>query len=62
MAVFGLVYKALPSWANGASPSLGLARTHFYACVVAVIGVVANGIIGYTAKSARVSEAEARAI
>ena len=47
MAVFGLVYKALPSWANGASPSLDLARVHFYACVVAVIGVLLNGILGY---------------
>lgn len=47
MAVFGLVYKALPSFANGASPSLRLASAHFYACVVAVFGVFANGIIGY---------------
>ncbi len=47
MAVFGLVYRAVPSWANGVSPALGLARAHFYACVVAVIGVLANGIIGY---------------
>lgn len=49
MAVFGLIYKVLPSWANGASPSMGLARAHFYVCVVAVIGVLANGIIGYRA-------------
>ena len=47
MAAFGLVYKALPSWAQGASPSLGLAKAHFYACVVAVIGILANGIVGY---------------
>ena len=47
MAIFGLVYKALPSWANGALPSLGLAKAHFYTCVVAVIGVLANGIMGY---------------
>jgi len=47
MAVFGLVYKALPNWANGAPPSLGLPTAHFYACVVAVLGILANGIIGY---------------
>jgi len=47
MAIFGLVYKALPSWGNGAPPSLRMARAHFYACVVAVIGVLANGILGY---------------
>lgn len=47
MAVFGLVYKALPSWGNGASPSLKIARAHFCACVVGVLGVYANGIFGY---------------
>jgi nitric oxide reductase large subunit len=47
MAVFGLVYKVLPSWANGAPASLGLARAHFYACVVGVLGVLVNGIVGY---------------
>ncbi len=47
MAIFGLVYKALPSWANGALPSLSLAKAHFYACVVGVLGVFANGIFGY---------------
>jgi hypothetical protein len=47
MAIFGLVYKALPSWANGASPSRGLAKNNFNACVVGVIGVVANGKLGY---------------
>ena len=47
MAVFGLVYKALPSWMSGAPPSLGLAKAHFYACVTAVLGVLINGIAGY---------------
>jgi hypothetical protein len=47
MAVFGLVYKALPSWAHGVLPSLRLAQAHFYVCAVAVLGVLANGIIGY---------------
>jgi hypothetical protein len=47
MAVFGLVYKVLPSWANGAPASLRLARAHFYTCVIAVMGVLGNGIIGY---------------
>lgn len=47
MAVFGLTYKALPSWSHGAPPSLRLAKAHFYACAGGVIGVLANGIIGY---------------
>jgi len=47
MAVFGLVYKVLPSWANGASPALRLAKVHFWACVVAILGVYVNGIFGY---------------
>jgi hypothetical protein len=47
MAVFGLVYKALPGWAHGAVPAHGLARAHFYACVTGVLGVLANGIFGY---------------
>lgn len=47
MAVFGLVYKALPSWSNGVEPLLGLAKMHFYACVAGVLGVLANGIFGY---------------
>ena len=49
MAVFGLVYKQLPSWSNGASPSLRLARAHFLACLGGVLGVYANGIFGYRA-------------
>lgn len=47
MAVFGLVYKALPSWSHGAPPSLRLARAHFLACVGGVLGVYLNGIFGY---------------
>lgn len=47
MAVFGLVYKVLPSWAIGTSPSLRLAKVHFGVCVAAVLGVYANGIFGY---------------
>lgn len=47
MAVFGLVYRALPDWAGGAMPGLALPRAHFYCCVVGVLGVLANGIFGY---------------
>lgn len=47
MAMFGLVYKALPSWSNGAAPSLRLAQAHFYACAGGVIGVLVNGMVGY---------------
>jgi hypothetical protein len=47
MTLFGLVYQAIPRWANGASPSIGLGKIHFYVCVTAVLGVVINGLIGY---------------
>lgn len=47
MTLFGLVYQALPRWANGRSPSLRLAKAHFYMCVSAVLGVLLNGIFGY---------------
>ena len=47
MTIFGLVYQALPRWANGRSPALGLAKAHFYLCVAAVLGVFVNGIVGY---------------
>ena len=47
MTLFGLVYRAVPSWANGAKPALRLAQVHFIVSVVAVLGVFANGIIGY---------------
>ncbi len=47
MTLFGLVYQAIPRWANGKSPSLRLAKAHFYSCVTAVLGVLLNGIFGY---------------
>jgi cbb3-type cytochrome oxidase subunit 1 len=47
MTLFGLVYSAVPAWANGAPPAIGLARTHFYICVAGVVGVWLNGIVGY---------------
>jgi hypothetical protein len=37
----------VPSWANGATPAVRLARAHFTVSVIAVLGVFANGIIGY---------------
>jgi cbb3-type cytochrome oxidase subunit 1 len=47
MTIFGLVYHALPQWANGKQPSLKIATAHLYICVVAILGVWANGIFGY---------------
>jgi cbb3-type cytochrome oxidase subunit 1 len=47
MTLFGLVYGALPLWANGAPPATGLAKAHFSICVAAVLGVWLNGIVGY---------------
>jgi heme/copper-type cytochrome/quinol oxidase subunit 1 len=47
MTIFGLVYQAIPRWANGKSPSLRLAKAHFVICVTAVLGIMANGIFGY---------------
>jgi cbb3-type cytochrome oxidase subunit 1 len=47
MTLFGLVYRAVPSWANGATPDVRLVQTHFTVCVIAVLSVFANGIIGY---------------
>ncbi len=39
MTLFGLVYRELPSWANGAQPAHRLAGAHFYCCVASVFGV-----------------------
>lgn len=47
MTLFGLVYRAVPAWSNGATPAIGLAQTQFYVCVAAVLGVFLNGIVGY---------------
>lgn len=47
MTLFGLVYQTIPRWANGKSPSLALAKAHFYLCVTAVLGILLNGIFGY---------------
>jgi nitric oxide reductase large subunit len=49
MTLFGLVYQALPRWASERSPSFRLAKAHFYICVIAVLGVLINGIFGYRA-------------
>jgi hypothetical protein len=47
MTIFGLVYQALPRWANGRTPQLRLAKLHFYLCVSSALGVFINGILGY---------------
>lgn len=47
MTLFGLVYWVLPNWSGGKPPALGLARAHFYCCVVGMLGAFANGTFGY---------------
>jgi hypothetical protein len=47
MTLFGLTYRALPAWIAG-EPPLRLVRWHFWLAVVGVLGVVANGTIGYS--------------
>jgi len=47
MTMFGLVYRAMPQWMNGAAPPLGLIRAHFWLAVIGIIGVCVNGTIGY---------------
>lgn len=47
MTMFGLTYRALPVWMGGSEPPLGLVRTHFWLTVVGIIGVCANGTVGY---------------
>ncbi len=56
MTLFGLVYRAVPSWSNGAAPDHRLARAHFVVCVVAVIGIFLNGIVGYRILDALVED------
>ena len=47
MTMFGLAYRALPAWMEGAEAPLSLVRGHFWLTAVAVIGVSLNGTIGY---------------
>lgn len=47
MTLFGLVYRTLPAWSSGRSPSLHLARAHFVLSVTAMAGVLVNGAVGY---------------
>lgn len=46
MTIFGLAYRALPSWMHG-EPPLRLVAAHFWLTVIGVIGVSVNGTIGY---------------
>jgi hypothetical protein len=46
MTLFGLVYRALPSWMTG-EPPIQLVRLHFWLTAVGVIGVCVNGTFGY---------------
>ncbi len=46
MMLFGLVYRALPSWMTG-EPPVRLVRLHFLLTTIGVIGVCLNGTIGY---------------
>ena len=47
MTMFGLAYRALPSWMAGSEPPTGLVRAHFWLAVTGIIGVVFNGTMGY---------------
>lgn len=48
MSIFGLLYKALPNWlAEGQEPPLHLIRLHLLFSIVAVVGVLINGTVGY---------------
>ena len=47
MTLFGLVYRALPSWPSSQQPDLRLARAHFYCCAGGMLGELANGTVGY---------------
>ena len=46
MTMFGLAYRALPSWMQG-EPPIRLVAVHFWLTAVGVIGVCINGTIGY---------------
>ena len=45
MAIFGVVYRSLPGWAQERTPDLRLIRIHFRCCVIAVAGVFLNGAL-----------------
>ena len=47
MTVFGLVYHALPDWGTPSASATKLAKGHFWLAVIGVLGVWANGILGY---------------
>jgi hypothetical protein len=47
MTMFGLAYRALPAWLNGADAPLKLVRLHFRLTTIGIIGVCLNGTIGY---------------
>ena len=47
MPIFGLMYRALPSWMGTAAAPEGLVRAHFRLAVIGIIGVCINGTIGY---------------
>ena len=48
MCLIGLLYKALPDWiADGKEPPVLLIKYHFWFSVVAVVGVMLNGTVGY---------------
>ena len=45
--LFGLVYQALPGWGTPGPRAQKLAAAHFWLSLVSVLGVWANGIMGY---------------
>ena len=47
MPMFGLVYRALPSWMGRDGAPARLVQTHFWLAVIGIIGVSVNGTFGY---------------
>jgi nitric oxide reductase large subunit len=47
MTLFGLVYRALPDWGTPSPTAVKLATAHLWVGVASVLGVIANGILGY---------------
>lgn len=47
MTLFGLVYRTMTSLPGGAAFPVRIASGHFYCCVIGVLGVWVNGMLGY---------------
>lgn len=48
MCLFGLLYAQLPTWLNnGKEPPVSWVKWHFRLSVIAILGILANGTLGY---------------